>query len=59
MTKQKSSRLDRVENAISEIARMLEAQGNAINFLLNEHAKQKKDEETNDDSPAIDLNAKL
>ena len=55
----KASRLDRVEKAISEIARLLEAQGNAINYLLNELDKQKKDEETNDDSPAIDLNAKL
>ena len=57
----KASRLDRVEKAISEMARLLEAQGNAVNYLLNEvnNLKPKQDEETNDDSPAIDLNAKL
>ena len=32
----KQSRLDRVEKAISEIARLLEAQGNAVNYLLTE-----------------------
>ena len=36
MTAKKKSRLDRVERAISEIARLLEAQGNAVNYLLTE-----------------------
>lgn len=33
---QKSSRLDRVEKAMGEVAKTLEAQGNAINYLLTE-----------------------
>ena len=36
MSNKKASRLDRVERAISEIARLLEAQGNAVNYLLTE-----------------------
>lgn len=36
MSNKKASRLDRVERAISEIARLLEAQGNAINYMLTE-----------------------
>ena len=35
MTK-KQSRLDRVEKALGEAAKTLEAQGNAINYLLTE-----------------------
>ena len=46
----KSSRLDRVEKAMGEVARTLEAQGNAINYLLTEVNNMKvKDLEVNDE----------
>ena len=55
----KASRVDRLEKAISEIARLLEAQGNAINFLLNENAKLKEVNEPEEVKPELDVNAKL
>ena len=36
MNNKKASRLDKVEKVLGEALRMLEAQGNAVNYLLTE-----------------------
>ena len=50
----KASRLDRVERTLGQVIQMLEQQGLAVQYLLNEHDAAKAEKQ-----PELDVNAKL